>query len=121
MKNYKRILAVICIFALALACFDLSVFADDGYTVTFSNNNTQVTVELGNATGDEVDILTDETLKVKANGKFPAETSTGAEVLSFGSWSKGLVAANNPPPLETWGITACRPRPRLSPFSAATG
>ena len=91
MKAYKRILAVI----LALLCLSVNAFAADGYNVAFTNNNSKVTVSLDNTLSEEVDILIDETLAVKAYGKYPSTTSTGAEVKSFGSWSKGIVGSNN--------------------------
>lgn len=93
MKTFKKIITVICILALAL--LNITAFADDGYTVDYINNGTKVTVSISDTINEEVDILTNSTLAVKASAKFPATTSTGQTIQQFGSWTKGTVSANN--------------------------
>ena len=44
---------------------------------------------------ETVNILTNSSLAVKGGASYPATTSTGDTVKSFGAWSKGVVAANN--------------------------
>lgn len=92
MKNYKKIITVICILALSL--LNVTANAANGYKVEYNSDSTKVTVSISDTINEEVDILTNETLAVKSSAAFPATTSTGVTIQKFASWSKGVVAAN---------------------------
>ena len=89
MKNYKKILAVIFIFALIL---NVCAFADNGYSVVFEKDTSGNVV----VNEPEIDIMTDATLAVQTGGKYPSATASGIAVKSFNAWSKGTASANNP-------------------------
>ncbi len=90
MKNFKKIIAAICIFTMILV--NITAFAGDGYTVKYNNDNTEVTVSISQTINEEVDVLNNTVLGLKT-ASLPTKTSTGTTTVNFSSWSKGLVAA----------------------------
>ena len=90
MKTFKKIITVICIFAMLL---NITAFASNGYKVEYNSDNTEVTVSISKTISEEVEVLTNSTLGVK-RAQLPTTTSTGTSVFNFSSWDKGLVAPN---------------------------